>query len=159
MSEEIEEAPVDQDVAESLAGLRDVTMLTGAIHEAQIIQLQVWPKILFPCEKHTLEHDSAKRLLTITMQLSRDLTKEESTVHAATLERWCKELLGGDWALTLKAKSEGTRTKTVHKGVLAPEKPMTNVMSTLEFRRYRAPNQEAAAKAVRDDILLPLGIK
>lgn len=38
-----------------LMALRNMTKLTGAIHEAQLLQVKMWPKVLWPtasCEAH-----------------------------------------------------------------------------------------------------------
>jgi hypothetical protein len=163
-----EELPdgLDEGVKASLARLRHLTKMTGAIHDAQLLQLKVWPRVLFPCDQHTVQHDGEQRVLIVTMRLSEALPEGDALKQRIkAFERWCWALLGPEWSIRLRARAKkGGKAKEIHHGrrkaplpkEVTPEKVL-GMEAVAEFRRYRKPNQAAAAQAVAEELepLLP----
>jgi hypothetical protein len=149
---------VTSEVTESLLQLRYVSEMTGGIHEAQLLQLKAWPKILFPVEQHTLLHDGDTKTLTIGMAFTRELTDEEADRPQKLIE-WCRHLLGDSWSIILKSKVVGTKTK---QKVLAQHKVKTKRLpnvtqdSVLEFRTYKLIDPKKAYESVAQNAPKPL---
>lgn len=148
MSEEKQEAlpeGVDEGVRAELGRLRDLTRRTGAIHDAQLLQLKVWPRIMFPIIKHTIEYDSEQRILVIVMKLSEALVEgDELKKRIRLLEGWCWALLGPEWSIRLRTRlAKGGRSKEIHKGrrkvgLSQPAKisPVDGIEAINAFKRY-----------------------
>lgn len=145
-------------LAEGLARLRHLTRMTGAIHEAQLLQLKMWPKLLFPCDSHTIAHDSEQRLLTVTMQLSGDLP-EDTKQRIENFEKWCWDLLGPEWAVVLLYRTGKARgkAKVLHRGRRAAALRGAASVAVqegeriiAEFRRYSKPDTKQAQSAIDD---------
>lgn len=148
-------------VSLGLARLRDLTRITGAIYEAQMVQLKHWPLVLFPCQQHSIEPDNEERTLTIVMRLNDKLPPEpELKLRIKTFQQWCWALLGDDWSIRLRYREgKGGKSKELHRG--RRRQPLQNeahprteygLKATTEFKRYQKPNLKSASAAASEDL-------
>ncbi len=106
------EAPNDQ--AEQLLALRDLTKRTGALHEAQVLQLKLWPRIVFQAStsaKFDVNIEKFQVTFNITNGKLPKLPSKQvisPAVARQTLNEWVKFLLGPEWAVVMKVKEKAT---------------------------------------------------
>lgn len=99
-----------------ILSLRALTATTGAIHEAQLLQLRMWGGIAFKgLGKWSASPDVSTKTVTYTLDEKKKLPKGFPKLVAA-LDRSIHWLLGEDWALTIsqsgKLLYEGSREVT-----------------------------------------------
>jgi hypothetical protein len=81
---------------EQLVSLRLLTQSTGMIHQAQVDQLEAWPRVVFPAvakgdDQVTI--DEAAHMVTVTLKAPGPLARNLMEVLGKNV-RW---LLGDDW--------------------------------------------------------------
>lgn len=95
---------------EQLLLLRDQTRRTDALHEAQVLQLKCWPRVLFDTSTASqFAIDFAKKRIVFTVTTSRkkrpkgDIEFRLGPKRAAeALNEYTKLLLGSDWDVDIK---------------------------------------------------------
>jgi hypothetical protein len=88
-----------------LALLRDtVTGPTGGLHEAQLLQLKLWPFVAAPhLKRHTATPDSKAKLVTFEFELDPEgVEPKDFSKRLAALERSVKAMLGADWRIEVR---------------------------------------------------------
>jgi len=88
-----------------LALLRDtVTGPTGGLHDAQLLQLKLWPFVAAPhLKKHTATPDTRLKLVTFEFELDPDgVEPKDFAKRLAGLERSVKAMLGNDWRIEVR---------------------------------------------------------
>jgi hypothetical protein len=105
-------APIaDEQIAEQLMLLRDITKRTGILHDAQVLQLKMWPLILLPFSKSAkAKIDTTKYEITFEVDVHGKLPKDADT-HFGRLNEAVKWLLGKEWLVRVKV-----RGKQVYRG-------------------------------------------
>lgn len=82
--------------------LREMTRLTGGLHEAQVLQLKMWPMVLFTgLISHEFTWDETLKEVSFVLTGKRPPLK---VVQAAVevLNSWVQELLGESWIVRVK---------------------------------------------------------
>jgi hypothetical protein len=100
---------------EQLMLLKELTKTTGVLHEAQVLQLKMWPYVAFQkLDKYEIAIDLDKKSVWYKMT-SGSLPGDEKTKGAASLKKNVKALLGDDWEVivswTESRKYNGRRTR------------------------------------------------
>ncbi len=98
-------------VSQQLQMLQEQTRMTGALHEAQTLQLKMWPLVLFDCATSSFTWDPEKKQVLFTVSLTK--TKKKATIKVLTervevLNRWVQTLLGDEWHVKLKTSGKGS---------------------------------------------------
>ena len=151
---------LDEGVFEGLMRLRDITRMTGMVHDAQILQLKFWPRIVFPCESHSIEHDGEQRLLTIRLVLNGPLPEGDDLKKCTSMfESWCQTLLGDDWLVCLRCKKPRGRERILYEGTRKTQPPSVAKPTSedgakfiSDFRRYRNPTTKEAFAAANETL-------
>lgn len=142
--------------AEKLAQLRYLTASTGALHEAQVAQLKIWPKVLFPCTESTVKVDIENKILWFTVKCSRKFRpNERGNRRAKALEQWCHDLLGKDWVVCLEAQYNGGKKKQqLLKGrrIQEPFRKSDNEPEPILTRRYNGPNLKKVLSTEEEEL-------
>ena len=83
---------------QQLLVLKQMTQTTGMLHEAQILQLKLWPYVLFPKTKvkYTLKIDPTKK------QIEYEFIGKYPKGKWEVLERDIQWLLGDEWYLLVR---------------------------------------------------------
>lgn len=89
--------PSSNDWTQQLMTLRALTATTGAMHEAQVLQLKMWGSIAFG--ERTWEAGVDVETKTVTYQLAKGKRLKALANRVAALDRSIHWLLGEDWAL------------------------------------------------------------
>jgi hypothetical protein len=91
--------------------LRDITRRMGVIHEAQQLQLKMWPIVLFTHAKkcETRVNVDAKEVDFVILQTKG--AKPDMEQCFAHLDDWTKWLLGPEWLVRVKL-----RDKLIYRG-------------------------------------------
>ena len=89
-------------VEEQFAALQEVTRLTGALHEAQKLQLQLWPMLVFQdAIRSEFSWDNDKKTVDFKITLPEGSKRAKGARLAKTrvgiLNGWIQRLLGGEW--------------------------------------------------------------
>jgi hypothetical protein len=116
---------------EQLVLLRQLTARTGALHEAQVQHLKLWPRILFPNvrAKTSVDVDGHKVVVEVYTKTG-GAAKAILPKPAETLNEWVKALLGGEWEVTVSYPVRGGKFK---KQTFAPTKaPESQLDATLK---------------------------
>jgi hypothetical protein len=96
------------DLTEQLLSLRALTRITGALHEAQILQLKLWPFVLYPKIKYELRINQDTKTIEYLMQI-----KGKVEHKFEEFEEGVQWLLGPEWLLKVsvngKSAFKGTR--------------------------------------------------
>ena len=108
------EAPISS-IEEQLSLLRDFTNRTGVVHEAQLLQLKMWPGVWF--DRHVTSKcsiDQEKKKLSYDVLVSSRAETDDEL--AEKLSRCVKWLFGDTWAVTVNVLTRG-RKRSRHKKV------------------------------------------
>lgn len=89
---------VRKEFAQKMALLREQTRLTGGLHHVQVLNLRMWPKILFgECESE-FTWDPEKKEVSFFIQTEEgnilDFQVKEAVDH---LTEWSRHMVGLDW--------------------------------------------------------------
>lgn len=83
--------------------LREQTRLTGALHEAQVLQLKMWPMVVFDTASASrFTWDPEGKVVTFTVTIKNQKLawwKQRVTI----LNEWVQTLLGKDWVIRVQA--------------------------------------------------------
>jgi hypothetical protein len=153
---------VTEDSKAQLIRARDMTRRTGTLIEAQVLQLRLWPQVVFKTvldvtiEPLDIEQKTVNYLLRVKkMERGRDLEK-----RIAVLEEWLRTLLGDDWMLHIKVRlKKGGPGRLLHHGqrkapLEGPCQPVADLKAyefkdaMTSFRRYKLRDPQAALEAV-----------
>ena len=93
------------DTTEQLLALRALTRATGVLHEAQILQMKLWPFVLFP--KHKVKYElsidqDAKRVIYSMLLPETPKPPKDSQKALKGLEEVLQWLLGTEWLLEVQ---------------------------------------------------------
>ncbi len=91
---------------EQLMRLRQLTELTGAVHEAQLYQLRMWNILLFTKESKVEVHNQAKNK-SILFRVNG--TVDNIDQKAANVISWTRNLLGNDWDIAVRHLPTGSK--------------------------------------------------
>lgn len=98
---------IDVEHEKQLLLLRDLTARTGLLHDAQRLQLRMWPIVLFThakkCEERVNIQD--KEVDFIILQ-TKGKPPEDMEKRFASLNEWTKWLLGPDWLIRVKLRDK-----------------------------------------------------
>lgn len=87
---------------EQLALLKAATVRTGAIHEAQALQLRMWPLLIPDTKSATAKVDTERKIVTYECKT----TKAKLTVKAKTIMKnitiWTRSILWDDTTIVFK---------------------------------------------------------
>lgn len=102
---------------QQLQMLREMTRMTGALHEAQVLQLKMWPLMLFPWVsikgvEFTWSVEQKVVTYTLSTMPGRKANEKQLQERTGVLNEWLHELLGDEWrvAVTIKGKT----AKAIH---------------------------------------------
>lgn len=151
---------LSEGVRAGLAQLRDLTRRTGVIHEAQMLQLKYWPRILFPCTQHSIDYVNDQKVLTLTMRMTQVPTGDDLKVRVKKIQQWCWALLGDDWAVHLRYRlGKGGKTRELHHGrrrqaLQKNAQPPVEygLRATTEFKRYSHLDKASASVAASEQL-------
>lgn len=116
-------------IPQQLQMLKEQTRLTGALHEAQVLQLKLWPLVVFQnaiSSQFTWDPDKKVVIFTISHPAMRakkapklDWWKERVT----KLNEWVQVLLGDEWMIQVVAgkKTFNGSRKITNVGHRAPD--------------------------------------
>lgn len=91
---------------EQLKLLKFQTQMTGGLHEAQVLQLKIWPRLIFPeATGSSFTWDPEGKTLGFTLNLPPKLRKPRKYWEQGVeiLQSWVHELLGGEWVIGIQA--------------------------------------------------------
>lgn len=89
--------------------LRDVYARTGVLHEAQALQLRMWPMGVFEHAKETearLNHTKKEIDFILKVDKKTEPSKEEMEKRCELLDKNVKWLLGEDWLVRVRVRKE-----------------------------------------------------
>lgn len=100
----------DNDMLEQLMRLRHLTELTGALHEAQLLQFKMWTAVLFNKESTVeIKNQSKNKQISYIVRGEVDNLKDK----ARAICDWTRKIVGNEWEVEVKQK--GKRTKLVYR--------------------------------------------
>jgi hypothetical protein len=92
---------------EQLLLLRDMTARMGVLHEAQILQLKMWPLVLFDNIKKCEEHVNIEgKVLEFHILQTKGKYPADKDKRFDVLIDWSKWLLGHDWLVRIKERGK-----------------------------------------------------
>jgi hypothetical protein len=100
----------NNDMLEQLMRLRHLTELTGALHEAQLLQFKMWTAVLFTKES-TVEIKNERKDKDISYIIRGDVDNLKEKAKAVC--EWTSRIVGDEWSIQVKLK--GKRTKLVYR--------------------------------------------
>lgn len=152
---------VPEDTKAQLLRACDMTRRTGTLIEAQMLQLRLWPQVVFKTvldvtiEPLDIEQKTVNYLLRVKkMERGKDLEK-----RITVLEEWLRTLLGDDWQLHIKIRQKkGGPGRLIHHGqrkspMTGPSQPQADIKAyefkdaMTSFRRYKLSDPVAAYEA------------
>lgn len=98
---------VNPDQEKQLLMLKDLTRRMGVLHEAQVLQLKMWPMTLFTHAKKTEE-----RVNLESKEIDYDILQTKGKKPSDLKERfealneWTKWLLGDDWVVRVRERGK-----------------------------------------------------
>jgi len=96
-------------IVEQLVMLRNLTRLTGGIHEAQLFQLKLWPFLLYPKikVKYELRIDQDKKIVEYLLHFPSKTAPKGIAKKLESLELDMQWLLGSEWILKVSVEKRG----------------------------------------------------
>jgi hypothetical protein len=120
-------------VRQQLQVLKETTRLTGGLHEAQVLNLKMWPLILFTnvCGS-SFSWDPDKKTVSFVLVLEPKAKKKKQAwweKRVNILNEWVHELLGSEWIVEVSdGKITTLRGKREIRGTT---KPLRTLFATL----------------------------
>jgi hypothetical protein len=148
-----------EDLKAQLLRLKDLTRRTGILQEAQVVQLEHWPYVLWDISEHETGVDSDQRAITFVLALKKKPTTADKKA-AKRLEAWVWSLLGDEWMTKVFAssgKAKGLK-KLVVKPLYQGERKVPFEPPPppgADFKRYGLADQKAAFE-VASEALPPI---
>lgn len=172
MSEDLFEG-TPENAKQMLLRAKDQTRRTGMLVEAQVLQLRLWPRVVFKdvldvtIDPLDIESKTVHYLLRVKKPLQgKDLAKRFSILDQAL--HW---LLGDDWGYVVKTRQKkGGPGKTVHRSApgeaevykASPQADLPTYEfkdALTSFRRYRLRDEKGASEAAAQSLPLIEGNK
>lgn len=82
--------------------LKATTIRTGAIHEAQVLQLKIWPRLNPMISKSEARVDVENKTVTFVCESGSLRPKKSDRVFFENLEKWVKDLLWDETTVTVR---------------------------------------------------------
>lgn len=101
----------NNEMLEQLMRLRHLTELTGALHEAQLLQFKMWTAILFTKES-TVEIQNKPKDKSISYVVRGEV--DNLTEKARQVVDWTRTLVGQNWDIQVKQKG-AKRSKVIYR--------------------------------------------
>jgi hypothetical protein len=98
-------------VKEQLMMLKAFTARTGVIHDAQMLQLEMWPLFLFGGISNTVSIDTDKRLVTFEVNIKKKPTTKVAEEKRKVLTEWVRSILWDNTGIDLNFKVINYGTK------------------------------------------------
>lgn len=86
---------------EQLDLLRGMTIRTGSIHEAQALQLKMWPLLIPGVKKATASVDAERKIVTFNCE-SKGRTTNKVKLTCKNIDNWVKQLLWPETTVLIK---------------------------------------------------------
>lgn len=89
--------------------LRDLVRSTGALHEAQVVQLKYWPRVAMPTStssEFSYHHDTRTLLFRVALSRWRRIPRDQEA-RLRGLDRSVKDMLGADMSVRVE-RLDGT---------------------------------------------------
>jgi hypothetical protein len=162
-----------EDAKSLLLRAKDMTRRTGTLVEAQMLQLRLWPQVVF---KDVLDVtidplDIEGKTVNYMLRMSKPPKGKDLAKRAAALEDWLRSLLGDDWMLVIKTRQKkGGPGRLLHRGTRKapldnePAMPVADLKAyefktpVTDYRRYRLRDIAAASAEVAKP-LPPIDLK
>jgi hypothetical protein len=158
---------MSEEVRAQLLRLKDLTRRTGVLAEPQMLQLRLWPRVVF---KDVLDAeltvDIEHRILNYMVRVQKPPKGKDRDLRVEALCVWVAELLGDEWAIVIKTRQKkGGPGKLLVKCERAapipgadPAAPVADLAAyefkdpITEFRRYKLRDQAAAVAEVAEPL-------
>lgn len=109
-------------VKEQLQLLKAQTALTGALHDAQVLQLKMWPLVAFDTATTSeFTWDPEEKLVTFNVNFPKKMKFPQLDwwkVRVDALQSWVYELLGDNWRIVVNVTGSKSRsfsgTRRIH---------------------------------------------
>ena len=101
-------------ILQQLQVLKGMTVTTGVIHEAQTLQLQMWPLVAFPFALSTVAKiDTESRTVTfeIVTSLKKDPTGKANDRAKEYVQEWTRKILWDNTKVNYHWINNGKRTR------------------------------------------------
>lgn len=97
-------------VKQQLEMLREQTRLTGGLHEAQVLQLKMWPMVAFDhIVGSSFTWDPKTKVIKFKLELpKRGATKKLAwwKERVTAVQGWVHQLLGDEWQIQVEAGNQ-----------------------------------------------------
>lgn len=116
---------MSEDLNRQLQELKALTARTGALHEAQVLQMKIWPLLLFGDHAKVKTEVVVGKTVKYSVTSSKVDPKVEPTDrnrYAGVLSNWTKELLGDSYRVSVILDGEKLNV-TTRKGRKAKPEP------------------------------------
>lgn len=100
-------------VAQQLQMLKETTRMTGGLHEAQCLQLKMWPLVVFEAQTSSFTWDPDTKIVLFDVSLMKSNKKpaiKAMTQRVEALNSWVQQLLGDEWIAKVKIDGKVTFT-------------------------------------------------
>lgn len=109
----------EQEMMDQLLTLKGMTIRTGIIHEAQVLQLQLWPLVLFKdALTSSADIDPKTKNITFKIFTNKKPNKKEFKTANDRLIDWCRFILWDETSINIKImeakdvkRSSGSKSK------------------------------------------------
>ena len=92
---------------EQLLLLRDMTSRLGVLHDAQVLQLRMWPLVLFSNLKKCEEHVNIEgKVVEFHFLQTKGKYPKDMKARFEAMADWTKWLLGHDWVVRVKERGK-----------------------------------------------------
>ena len=86
---------------DQLMQLKAMTIRTGSIHEAQILQLKMWPLLIPNVTKAAFSIDTDRKLVSFKCESSSNRVTKKVKLTCKNMSEWTKQLLWNETAVTI----------------------------------------------------------
>jgi hypothetical protein len=140
------EAEAQEPLDRKALRLRDLTERTGALHEEQLLQLKLWPMVVFDRDPETsqAEVDQEKMMISFSINWKpRFLGRLRLTQHqrlkmrmsADRLMTWTQNLLGPSWSVSVFLQEGELLIDQLERKVNLRENTKTDPLEELTLKR------------------------
>lgn len=97
----------EQEIKDQLKVLKGLTVTTGIIHDAQKLQLEMWPLVIFEASGCTVKINTEKQFVEVLLVLKKKPSKKKYETGTEVLTQWVRNILWDNTVVKVNFKEVG----------------------------------------------------
>ena len=108
----------EHEFKEQLGLLKGLTVKFGILHEAQTLQLEMWPLVIFNAISNTTTVDTEKHIVNFKVVINKSISQAKKEEGKKVLQSWVRTILWDNSGVEVEFSviKNGRKKRTIRKG-------------------------------------------